>query len=153
MSKITLEPGTYWIGDLCYVIENETWQNKICTALNHSEEHHDGTDPALVVLPGGCAFLGNTSYGDGTYTGSNGFNYGVDSGTIGIVNKEAMNKVLTDCDTTLGTFITRDKHFSVSIENGTFKFDDIIIETDDNDDCCEECGVPECCGCDGRDFM
>ena len=147
MTIIAFDPGTYWIGDLCYVISEDTWQNKICPAF----ENEGSVDTVLVAIPNGIAFLGNTEYGDGTYNGSNGFKYSVDSGTIGIVHKAAMKEEL-DSSVLSGTFITRDKHFNADIHEGHFKFDDIIIETDD-DDTCDECGDPDCRGdcCDECD--
>ena len=57
----------YVIGDLCNCLSDDEWE-AFC--------NRD-------VIPDGV-YIFRTAYGDGTYIGSDGFAYGVDSGTIGI---------------------------------------------------------------------
>lgn len=58
----------YVVGDLCNCLNNDDWMDY---CFNET-------------LPEG-AFSFHTFTGDGTYIGSDGFAYGVDSGTIGIL--------------------------------------------------------------------
>ena len=78
----TFPPGKYWIGDLCYVLQ-DTWEE-----VNgmYKVSVNDKTGKARELG------MDSTACGDGGYVGSNGFCYGVDSGSIGIAPKEIIEK-------------------------------------------------------------
>ena len=73
-----MESGTYYIGDLCYVFEEDDW-DEICGLMFNSE--NDG----YIEYKGFTMFFANTKYGDGTYTDQYGYDYPVDAGLIGAV--------------------------------------------------------------------
>ncbi len=115
--KTTFPAGTYYIGDLCYCLPSEKWM-----ALRDNELN-------------GLIYYSSTAYGDGSYTGSDGNEYFVDSGTIGICPVCEIKKTFTR-----GTVLkdgngyhihTFDKDFIVDTDvcNGIFKFGDITIDT------------------------
>lgn len=79
MTTYTLPSGTYYIGDPCYVFNNETWDEVLETTnyfSNHGVHELDGK-----------SFCGaSTMYGDGVYVGSDSNTYPVDAGLIGAVD-------------------------------------------------------------------
>jgi hypothetical protein len=77
----TFPAGKYYIGDLCYVLDDEHYDAAVC----------DGDDG---FQTNGTHTIGyfSTAYGDGCYRGTNGKNYGVDAGIIGIVPAEIIKK-------------------------------------------------------------
>jgi hypothetical protein len=107
----------YVVGDLCNALDSDDWF-EYC--------NND-------VLPEG-AFSFNTFTGDGSYVGSDGFTYGVDSGTIGILplgKVSAPDKLrealkyrvvqIVDIDE-----VTEEK---VTEKDGVITFDKVIIDT------------------------
>lgn len=78
MKEFTLPAGVYWIGDLCYVVDDEVWQKFLDEAAyvgNTMAQHIDG----ILYL----AF--DTEWGDGTYKDQYGNEYDVDASMIGII--------------------------------------------------------------------
>jgi hypothetical protein len=117
----TLPAGTYYVGDLCYSVDNDDWPI-ICDEIDHK-----GTP---FEYRGKLAASSYTRYGDGGYDDSEGRFYGVDSGSIGIAPVE----VLADPHHHGGQVITFKKPFDIHFENGVFKIDDFVIHTGDTDD-------------------
>lgn len=78
-----MRPGTYYVGDLCYVMHPQ-W-SEVCDLMFAT----DG--PVLegeFNLSNGVRFaLSSTAYGDGTYHDSQGRAYPVDAGLIGCIRK------------------------------------------------------------------
>jgi len=128
--------GTYYVGDLCYVISDDNW-DKLLDETNYLENDN-------LTFKGESIWSHGTCYGDGSYTDQKGRKYGVDAGIIGI-----MPAHLRDDENENDNIITFEKDFEVSYEDGVFLFGDIQIDTgytdeyEDEDD--EFCG---CCGCD-----
>jgi hypothetical protein len=77
--KFLAPAGTYYIGDICYFL-NE----KIYDRIFGGKDYESG----LYIRKSDNAFfmVDNTAWGDGLYNGSDGFEYGVDAGIIGIVS-------------------------------------------------------------------
>lgn len=77
-----------WVGDLCYVLTDERWQD-LC------EQMGDGR--AYLSDNGKTFALSGTAYGDGCYDGRYSptqkvfRSYGVDTGTIGVIWEDAMD--------------------------------------------------------------
>ena len=126
-NKLTGMPdGEYYVGDPCYAFSNDARWMGWLEAANY-------TEPRIRILYAtlqGQPVVGvNTAHGDGAYTGSDGFEYGVDAGLIGVVPVSvaednalwAMRKVTFDSD------------FDISWddEEGTITIGDITIPTDD----------------------
>ena len=73
-----MKAGTYYIGDLCYVM-SDRW-SEVCHFI--CSENDEGE----FELPDGAKFACyNTTWGDGEYYDNYGNRYAVDSGTIGCV--------------------------------------------------------------------
>lgn len=94
-SSAILPPGSYVIGDPCYMVPDDEWDGVLtrsdffegqCHSSFQAETAHDG----LVI-----AF--STKYGDGAYRGSDGNTYGVDAGLIGIAPAECFDGVPSGC--------------------------------------------------------
>ena len=135
---MTMKAGTYYIGDLCYVLSDE-W-NEFCDITIKGDECLDGE----FELKDGRKFATyGTAFGDGEYSASNGAVLGVDAGLIGCI-------LLSDIDTsdngghvpaTVGTIVTFDKDFETGEYNGTITFGHISVYTNydeyDEDECDE----------------
>lgn len=80
-----MRPGTYLVGDLCYVMHPQ-W-NEVCDLTFASGSNYvlDGE----FNLANGVRFtLHSTAYGDGTYQDQEGRDYPVDAGLIGCIRVE-----------------------------------------------------------------
>ena len=78
---MTMPAGTYFIGDLCYVLNGPGEWDSVCALTINGPTLLSGE----FTLPDGRRFaMYNTQYGDGLYIGSVG-RYPVDSGTIGCI--------------------------------------------------------------------
>jgi len=75
---VILPPGTYYIGDICYAITGPEYK-EIFGGAGYTDGCYTNGEKVFVVA--------GTAYGDGTYRGSNGLDYSVDAGVIGIVSK------------------------------------------------------------------
>jgi hypothetical protein len=83
--RTTLPPGEYYIGDLCYVLGDNVYDNIF-----------GGTGYEMGIYTekatGRTFLVGSTAYGDGEYRGSDGNKFAVDAGIIGICPKSLMAK-------------------------------------------------------------
>jgi len=86
---------TYYVGDLCYVMNSDEW-NRVCYLDSfYPCEDPDDFDPQGYLDPentswedelaGRPFYLLKTACGDGWYEGNDGKTYAVDSGTIGCI--------------------------------------------------------------------
>jgi hypothetical protein len=85
-STFTAPPGKYYIGDLCYVLDDPVYDT-IFGGLGGYDSglyQEKGTDRFF--------FVERTAYGDGLYYDSEGRDYGVDAGIIGICPASLMAK-------------------------------------------------------------
>lgn len=114
--------GKYYVGDLCYCLSNK-W-DQVCELIIDVNKHE--VLEGEFNLPDGTRFASlNTKYGDGTYSGSDGIGYAVDSGGIGCVLVDAVT--LPDHD---GYAIIEFKEpFKVYEEDGILYFGDLTIDT------------------------
>lgn len=127
---IMMDPGCYYIGDLCYVMHEE-W-DEMCGLFFKGRTDH-GCNEGKMVMRSGVEFANfNTSFGDGTYSDNYGRKFGVDSGSLGCV-------LLSDIDLLddrnyirLGQMETFDRPFMVKKENGVIYFGHIVIDTEAN---------------------
>ena len=72
----TLPAGEYYMGDPCYVIDEDLW-DKFCDVYFQGE--------GVFEFEGHQVFAVSTAYGDGSYTDNLGNEYGVDAGMIGLI--------------------------------------------------------------------
>jgi hypothetical protein len=78
----TYPAGKYYIGDVCYALDDNVYQNQWGKTYNYSKGtfviNYKGVQNAMTVS--------HTAFGDGLYVDDiSKFEYSVDSGTIGIV--------------------------------------------------------------------
>ena len=79
----------YYVGDLCYVMPD--W-DIVCDITIDGPDVKSG----VFALPDGTRFaMYSTAEGDGSYEDQHGNQYGVDSGSLGIVDIENVNPSLT----------------------------------------------------------
>lgn len=90
MSKVDLnltvqmKANSVFIGDICYALDKEIYHKKWGDGLSWADGkiQAEGNGDIGPV----CAVVGSTAYGDGSFTGSDGIEYGVDAGVIGVTN-------------------------------------------------------------------
>jgi hypothetical protein len=109
--RFTAPPGEYYIGDLCYALESEVYDT-IFGSLG-------GYDSGLYQEKGTENFflVDNTAYGDGLYHGTDGKEFGVDAGIIGICPK-----ALCKQDGNGGQFYTFKEPVKCRFGSGKFEF-------------------------------
>jgi hypothetical protein len=78
-----LPPGRYYLSDTCYALPEPDYQEVWGKKFNFNGGIYRRNDGAIFAT-----YL--TAYGDGCYRGSNGHNYGVDAGVIGITSERLM---------------------------------------------------------------
>lgn len=118
-----LKKGTYYVGDPSYIF-NDSWD-----VIIHETDYFE-----ISEIFGEDCCVGDTAYGDGTYCDNFGRKYNVDSGLIGILpislinidNEITIEEIEKSYDMHIIEF---NDDFEVSISNGIFEFDDIIIDT------------------------
>lgn len=123
VQPVVMPAGTYYIGDLCYVMHNE-W-DEFCENLSQG----------LVKLKDGrecCWFY--TAYGDGVYQDGSFNEYGVGAGLIGCIKVECIDQSNSDNDIKLGHIYTFDEPFVCKNEDGVLYFGHVIIDTDPSDE-------------------
>jgi hypothetical protein len=67
----------------------------------------------------GCFLVNGTAFGDGSYKGTNGFDYGVDAGIIGIASLSVCN---SEKDIYGGTVHTFTEPVKCKFQHGVFEF-------------------------------
>lgn len=120
--RFTAPPGEYYIGDLCYVLGDDVY-NTIFGGLggyNSGLYKEKGSDKFFLV--------DNTAYGDGIYYATDGKEFGVDAGIIGICPKSACKK-----NDGGGQFYTFEEPVKCRFGSGKFQFSSghirLVIDT------------------------
>ena len=81
---VQMDAKTVFIGDICYALDDEIYQEKWGKGLNWEDgEIRIGGNGNCGPV---CAVVGSTAYGDGCYKGSDGIEYAVDAGVIGVTS-------------------------------------------------------------------
>jgi hypothetical protein len=122
----TMPPGEYWIGDLCYVM-NDKW-GSFCDATITGDSVMSGQ----VDVDGATVVTLTTAYGDGTYRDGQGHEYGVDAGLIGAIRVEDITDPKARLD--WGRVVNFDAPWYFESDNGVLTFGDIVINTGDEDE-------------------
>ena len=96
LAPVETATHTYYVGDLCYVLNSDQWWT-VC-AHDFYEDPEDGYDPEGYLDPEAYTFedeaaakpfyIFRTAYGDGCYNDKEGREYCVDSGTIGCIRTD-----------------------------------------------------------------
>lgn len=120
-----LKAGTYYIGDLCYVLNKENgWDwSELC----HITQDFGSENGAHIFVVNGhrfCSF--NTMYGDGAYFDNKGNKYDVDSGSIGAIPVEMLPE---EFNSSGGQVFDMKSDFKVQNIDGRLVFGRVKIET------------------------
>ena len=111
--------GEYWIGDLCYVLHDE-WK-EICNDFLFADDDFNIQEGEYTLKNGTRIFMGSTAYGDGVYQDNDGNDYGVDSGSIGIVKLSSIDQTNKQNYTFGGHIHIFESDFEVSYIDGQYK--------------------------------
>ena len=119
-----LKAGTYYIGDLCYVM-HDRW-DEFCELTCSDNNVLDGE----FNLKDGTRFATfTTKWGDGTYVDEQGNEYPVDAGLIGCINvKDITPTELGNLSS--GRVIEFVQDFSTFSAGGVLRFGSVVIDTD-----------------------
>jgi hypothetical protein len=119
-----MKKGEYYVGDLCYVLSDEQWDELCDKMAVHDMGYFELSDKTKV-----CIY--HTAYGDGEYESNVGTLHPVDSGTIGCVLaskivKEVKKSQIKD----FGAIIKFDTDFECSVTaKGVLTFGPVKIST------------------------
>jgi len=120
-----MEPGTYYIGDLCYVMTDAEWV-EFCKLTLDGHKVKDGE----FALPDGRKFATySTSFGDGVYYDQYGYSYSVDAGLIGCIKTKDIRAEKYDNLLDLGAVMDFESPFVTSEHEGQIQFGHVLIET------------------------
>lgn len=118
---MTMPAGSYYIGDLCYVITGDKW-DEVCSLMFESD--HNGRDGEYTLADGTRFAILGTAHGDGEYLDGSGHQYPVDSGTIGCVLAEKVNDKLSG-----GHVLDIPHEFEAKRDGGFLRFGWVVIDT------------------------
>lgn len=124
---IMMPAGTYYVGDLCYVMDNDEW-DQFCSITISGMNCLSGE----FNMPDGRRFATyGTRWGDGEYQDQYGNRYGVDAGLIGCIKLDDIKVDKFDILSKLGSVFTFGTDFDTSsTDAGLIKFGHIHIDTD-----------------------
>jgi hypothetical protein len=119
---LKLPPGKYYIGDPCYVFNDDTWQRLL-----------DGApfEGAIVEFDGRQLWGQSTAHGDGVYLDQDGNEFGVDSGVLAAIPIELVDNPAGEEE---GVIIDAPNGLVVEHDAGTFWLGEHCITTDDVQD-------------------
>ena len=120
-----MQPGKYYIGDLCYVMHGE-W-DEFCKLTISGDKVLDGE----FNLKDGRRFATfTTAWGDGNYFDQNGKSYDVDAGLIGCIRLDDID--LTNPENSLigGNTVEFVQPFSTFKAGGEIRIGNVLIDTD-----------------------
>lgn len=119
-----MQAGTYYIGDLCYVM-HDRW-GEFCDATIDGTSVKDG----VFVLLDGCVVASfTTAYGDGTYEDFAGNSYPVDAGLIGCIKMSDIAESERGNVEGCGNMFTFEDDFEVGSRDGVITFGGVTIDT------------------------
>lgn len=128
--RVWVPAGTYVLGDPCYAVPYFLWED-----AGESSNWFDTPVATVKVEDKTFNILGfSTAHGDGSYYGSDGFDYPVDAGLIGLVPIELANIKRHDLQGSINRIVTFDRDVLCTNICGVMQFGDIVIDTED----CEE---------------
>lgn len=118
MTKYTLPAGRYYIGDICYALEENIYMDFWGTKNNFQDGKYVYKSYNFIVH--------STYYGDGWYESNSDVRYAVDAGNIGMVHEKLFDTKKLKRMTMLGTHYsihTFTGDISFEYDNGTFMID------------------------------
>lgn len=129
-ASATVLPGTYVVGDPCYSIPDRMWMTWLEAA---DYETNDRRHVLAAAIDGYVAVGVSTAFGDGVYRGSDGFEYGVDAGLLGLVPIEVAKDVDRNLEVGLVTTVTLQRPAVCYYDDGTVHLGDLRIYTGDEE--------------------
>ncbi len=119
----TAPAGSYYIGDLCYALDNKVYENIFGNVGGYDNGVYKcKTDPNVFFM------VGSTAYGDGEYRGNDDRSFFVDAGIIGILPLTCATQ-----GTEGGNVYTFKKPVKCTMRGGKFTFesdyDYLVINT------------------------
>lgn len=148
----TLPKGKYYIGDPCYVIDDDEWMDALQSTRYFNlfvngdceGEYNEKDDQHGVFERDGTLFaVSSTAYGDGEYPcvslGSLVGTCGVDAGLIGaipleMIDLDAVNKNYSQGIEGLGCVVEFAHPFNIEVSDGLIDFGEFSVETGDSAD-------------------
>ncbi len=121
-----MDSGVYYIGDLCYVMEDDEW-SEVCDLTIQDGRPVTGE---FTMKDGRKFAMYNTAYGDGGYYDQHGNEYSVDSGTIGCILYTDIRANKYEDIRSLGTVVEITEDFHTSSNDGLISIGPIHIDTD-----------------------
>lgn len=117
MIKYTLPAGRYYIGDICYALDDDIYSDFWGVKNNYEDGKYAYKSYNFVVH--------STYYGDGYYPSNSADEmcYAVDAGVIGMVHEKLIKKNKLKCIGDLGSIHTFTGDISFEFDNGTFLID------------------------------
>lgn len=113
-NKFTVPKGAYYVGDLCYALEDDIYHDVFGGQGYANGFYRNGDDFFLVS---------GTAFGDGCYVDTLGRSYYVDAGIIGICPIHLAKK-----GTDGGQVIEFDEHVECEFYHGMFSFTPLLHE-------------------------
>ena len=127
---MTMPAGKYYVGDLCYVMDNNEW-HQVCARTIQGNKIVNGE----FELPDRRRFaIYSTAYGDGEYYDQYGHTYSVDAGSIGCVLMSDIRANKYDNLLDLGAILEFTEPFETGSQGGQLEFGHVLIDTDDEDE-------------------
>jgi hypothetical protein len=120
-----MKSGTYYVGDLCYVL-HERW-DEVCELII---DEHRCLDGEFNLKDGTRFAIYGTAYGDGTYKDKSGKEYGVDAGSIGCVLLSNIDLNNKENFLDGGNIHTFEVDFYTGTQDGKIMFHTLSIDTD-----------------------
>lgn len=125
---ITLKAGEYYIGDCCYILDEEgledfDWVGDFCNQFWNDGEN--------IIIKGHHVVAYNTAHGDGCYPSNINATFPVDAGLIGVVPKELWKGGGEPFGCELVKF---ESDFICDKFAGTLQFGNVLIYTDYEDE-------------------
>lgn len=106
-------PGKYYVGDCCYVLDDDIYHDVWGKHYNYQNGTFECNGKRVAV--------GSTGLGDGTFRGSDGIDYCIDSGTLAMVPFSLCTKCSEDEAKELGAVYTFDSEIQFHSHRGIFE--------------------------------
>lgn len=115
MTKYNLPAGKYYIGDICYSLDDDIYSNFWGKKKNYKDGKYKVNGYYFVVH--------GTFYGDGYYPTNSGTNYAVDAGVIGMVHESLFDQNNIQKMSSLGSVHTFTGNIIFKYNEGMFSID------------------------------
>lgn len=122
--------GKYYVGDLCYVMTDEEWEQVNALTAPKMGTWGKSTQGEFELADGRKFSCYDTKWGDGTYYDEVGHSYSVDAGLIGCILVSDIKANKYDNLLDLGAILEFDEDFETGEHEGKIQFGYIVIDTD-----------------------